>query len=264
MDAPVEHRNRRDPAFVFGRNPADDLVIETLATAPLLSLSLDELAHVLCKPGQTLHRNHDLDLRIGLIRVYINAAISRLQAKVKRSRLMEARKAQQLFARALEALGNVHCPARDELLSAAIGYPVDNSGSPISDTKGLHESSPFEEQCQDLRVQMVRPLLDLERLIERENAKPSKRGERQKRLRSLIESLKDWWISETGKSIAPYVEAKRLDHRSALVLGRKGEFVSLAVALFCQCDRFSESEVIAAITNVHEKFLRRDKLQKNQ
>jgi hypothetical protein len=48
------------------------------------------------------------------------------------------------------------------------------------------------------------------------------------------------------------VHAKKLDHRPALVIGRRGPFIDLARALFCTIDEFTESEVISAVTNVHE------------
>ncbi len=82
-----------------------------------------------------------------------------------------------------------------------------------------------------------------------------KAGERKKRLRTLVEALANWWQSSTGKSLAPYVHAKRRDDGPAIVHGRHGPFLTLAVALFCKVDVFKEFEVMSAVTNVHEKRL---------
>jgi hypothetical protein len=108
-------------------------------------------------------------------------------------------------------------------------------------------------------LELARNVLDLQHAIEKQSLNPAKIGERKKRLRVLVETLASWWVSETGKSIGPYVKAKRLDHGRAFVLGRDGKFLSFAEALFCQLDHFKKSEVIAAVTNVHESFL----VQKN-
>jgi len=88
----------------------------------------------------------------------------------------------------------------------------------------------------------------LGRLMQSENHKSAKRGERKKRLGTLVDLLANWWIAETGRSIAPYVKAKRLDHRSAFVVGRSGPFLSLALAMFGEIDQFKESEIIWAVT----------------
>jgi hypothetical protein len=74
-----------------------------------------------------------------------------------------------------------------------------------------------------------------------------------------LHSLVDWWASVTGKLPAPCVYAKRLTGHPAIVIGRQGDFISLAVALFCEIDQFNESEVISTVTNVHEDYLRRTK-----
>jgi hypothetical protein len=103
--------------------------------------------------------------------------------------------------------------------------------------------------------------MKLKQAIEIETLKPkaAKSGERKKRLRVLVETLADWWKSVTGKSLAPYVHAKRLDHRPAMVIGRSGEFVALAQAVFSELDEFSDSEVISAVTNVYESDLAKRK-----
>jgi hypothetical protein len=119
---------------------------------------------------------------------------------------------------------------------------------------GLDEFNEFGSRCWDAKLKVVPIAQVLSQLIEAEvtKPKPAKSGERKKRLRTLVEGLAVWWRSVTGKSLSPYVHAKRLDHRPALVVGRRGPFIDLAQALFCKIDEFSESEVISAVTNVHE------------
>jgi hypothetical protein len=90
-----------------------------------------------------------------------------------------------------------------------------------------------------------------------QSAKPTKTGERKKHLRTLVESLARWWQSVTGKSIAPYVMAKRRDEDRAIVFGRRGEFLDFARVVLVQLDMFLDSEVVAAVTNAHESQLSR-------
>lgn len=96
------------------------------------------------------------------------------------------------------------------------------------------------------------PCLALESAINAEKNKQTNIGERRKRLRTLVEALADWWQS-TGGSLASTVDANRRDDGPAVVHGRHGSFLKLAVALFCKVDVFKESEVVSAVTNVHEK-----------
>ena len=95
----------------------------------------------------------------------------------------------------------------------------------------------------------------LESAINVEVKKLTKSGEHSKRLRTLVEALASWWSLGGGKSIAPYVKANRRDHGPAVVHGRAGKFLELAVALFCGVDVFKNSEVEAAVTNVYEAKL---------
>jgi hypothetical protein len=88
--------------------------------------------------------------------------------------------------------------------------------------------------------------------IDAETEKFGKGGERAKRLRTLVDALASWWSLGGGRSIAPYVRANRRDDGKAVVHGRAGKFLGLAVALFCGVDVFKNTEVEAAVTNVHE------------
>jgi hypothetical protein len=91
--------------------------------------------------------------------------------------------------------------------------------------------------------------------IDAETEKFGKGGERAERLRTLVEALASWWSMGGGRSIAPYVRANRRDDGKAVVHGRSGKFLELAVALFCDVDVFKVSEVEAAVTNAHERRL---------
>jgi hypothetical protein len=99
-----------------------------------------------------------------------------------------------------------------------------------------------------------RPGVALQSAIKTEEKKQTNAGERRKRLRTLVDALADWWQS-TGGSLASTVDANRRDDGPAVVHGRHGRFLTLAVALFCNVDGFKKSEVEAAVTNVHEKRL---------
>jgi hypothetical protein len=54
----------------------------------------------------------------------------------------------------------------------------------------------------------------------------------------------------------------RLGMADALVIGRRGPFIELAQTLFCKIDEFAASEVISAVTNVHEAQLSAEAKQK--
>lgn len=135
-------------------------------------------------------------------------------------------------------------------------------GSRLDDEKGENELNRFGATCWNVRLGIARPTNLLRVTVEAEAEKPRSRGERQKRLRTLVDGLAKWWMARGGKSIAPYVRANRRDHGSAIVHGRSGGFLSLAVALFCDVDVFKESEVVAAVTNVHEARLAAEKAAK--
>ena len=59
-------------------NMQDDLVIRKLATASIGSLPLDHFGYLLCKDKKPPGKDHILDLRLALIRVYFAAANVRL------------------------------------------------------------------------------------------------------------------------------------------------------------------------------------------
>jgi len=128
-------------------------------------------------------------------------------------------------------------------------------GPPSDDEKGERDLNQFAAACWEIRMDVVRSVQALESVITAEFKKTAERGERRKRLRTLVDALASWWLSAGGKSVAPYVKANRRDADRAVVHGRSGKFLNLAIALFCDVDAFKSSEVEAAVTNVHEERL---------
>jgi len=236
-------------------NMQDNLVIENLATSSIGSLPLDRFGHLFCKDNEPLGEDHILDIRLALIRVYFVAANARLYARASQGQLKSAQAAFTSLTNATNQLDQAK-PPRQRGLQAVFGGPVD-------DPKGFDELNDFGSKCLQVRMDIVPAMMMLSRAIENEKTKsrPGKAGERKKRLRTLVEALANWWRPLTGKSLAPYVQAKRLDDRPALVVGRRGQFVELAQAVFSGIDEFKESEVISAITNVHESQLPKTKKQ---
>jgi hypothetical protein len=227
----------------------DDFVVQALSTAKIGDLPVDQFGRWLCKAGASPRKSHVVALRLALIRVYFTAANVRLYARATQAQLKLAQAALTSLLNATEQLGEVR-PLRQRGLQALFGSPMD-------DPKGLDELNDFGSRCSKIKMDIVPTMMDLSRTIEVETAKPkaSTAGERKKRLRTLVEALADWWQPVTGKSIAPYVHAKRLDHRPAFVVGRRGHFIELAQAVFSSIDEFKKSEVISAVTNVHESQL---------
>jgi hypothetical protein len=249
MDTPVEHRQKEAPiGFLFNcPNLQDRLVVERLSKEPLSSLSVDESAGLLRNDGKPQNAENVRALRVALILVYVRAGTVRKEARATKGQIANAQKALNSATKTLKLLERVRVGKQRGLQSAF--------GSAVDDIAGLEETNDFEGACQQIRLEMAPHILNLQRAIEIQKLKRSQVGERKKRLRILTESLAKWWVSEIGTSIAPYVRAKRLDGGKALLLGREGQFLSLAIALFCQTDRFKESEVISAVTSVHKDFL---------
>ena len=245
MDTSFTHDLQNEPrrAIYPGRaNHQDWIVLQKLESAPLLSLRVDEFAHFLCKDGEQPNDDTVPALRLGLITVFDSAATHRLNARVAKAQLNRSRKALSLLTKGLKRLDDV-CPPMQRGLQSAFGSPVD-------DIKGLHELKPLAARCRQIRLAIAPHLLDLDRAIQLEDSKLP--GDRKERLRILIDFLADWWISKTGKSVAPYVVANRRDGDTAIVHGRRGDFLSLAVALFAEVDHFKELEIISAVTNMHK------------
>jgi len=131
-------------------------------------------------------------------------------------------------------------------------------GPPLDDKKGEREQNELASACWKIRMDVAKAGLALQSAIKTEEKKNPKAGERRKRLRTLVDALADWWQS-AGGSLASTVDANRRDGGPAVVHRRRGRFLTLAGALFCKVDVFKETEVVAAVTNVHEKRLARTK-----
>jgi len=230
-------------------NAQDNVVVAKLSTAKIGDLPVDQFCRLLRNDDKSDDEKHIINLRLALIRIYFKAADARRHAKATRDQIKSARMALASLTDAISKLDSVR-PAGQRGLQAVFGSPLD-------DTKGLDEFNEFGSRCWQVQMKVAPIAQALSRLIGAEvtKPKPAKSGDRKRRLRTLVEGLAVWWSSVTGKSLSPYVHAKRLDHRPALVIGRSGPFIDLARAVFCMIDEFAESEVISAVTNVHESQL---------
>ena len=187
------------------------------------------------------------ELRAALVDIYLKAAKERQASKATKDQLKHAKTALSRFGQGLKSLERISTDGRDGLRMLLEGPPLD-------DNKGERELNAFASECWRIRMDFAQTCLALESVINREKNKQSNVGERRKRLRTLVEALADWWQS-MGGSLASTVDANRRDDGPAVVHGRHGSFLKLAVALFCKVDVFKESEVVSAVTNVHERRL---------
>jgi hypothetical protein len=218
-------------------NVKDSLVIQKLTTIAAGELAVDSLV---LSPQQPVS-----ELRLGLIKVYLKAAKERQLSKATKSQLKNAKGALFQLEQALKNLAKA---------STVEGLRMLLEGPPFDDEKGEQELNEFASACWKIKMDVSQPCSALQSAIKTEENKQATAGERRKRLRTLVEALADWWQS-TGGSLASTVDASRRDSGPAVVHGRHGPFLKLAVALFCKIDVFKESEVVSAVTNVHEKRL---------
>jgi len=228
----------RLPDGVLLPNAHDHFAIDKLRSMPVGELPVDQLV-----------RNHPeliRPLREALVEVYIQASTIRQQRSATRSQLRNAKSALLRLGQALNHLGDVSSDGRD-------GLHMLLEGSRLDDKKGENEQNSFAAACWGIRLDIAPSAHALRLAIDAEAKKPIIRGERQKRLRTLVDVLARWWIAGGGKSIAPYVRANRRDDGPAVVHGRSGMFLTLATLLLCNVDAFTPSEVEAAVTNVQER-----------
>jgi hypothetical protein len=228
------------PDFALLPNAHDQFAIDKLRSAPLGGLAVDLLIR---NDPQRMP-----PLRDALVGIYFKAAEMRKLRRATRRQLSNATSALNLLEQAIIRLESVSNDGRDGLRMLV-------EGSPLDDEKGEKELSQFAAGCWKIRLDVASNMLALQGAIGAETKKPSTTGERRKRLRTLLDALASWWLSGGGKSLAPYVRANRRDGDRAIVHGRSGKFLSLAVALLCEVDVFKTSEVEAAVTNVHEARL---------
>jgi hypothetical protein len=225
------------PDFALLPNTHDQLAIEKLRSVPVGELAVDRFM-----------RNNPQMIpvfREAMVGVYFNAAKAREQGKAKKGQLTKAKNALDRLTEVAENLAVVSTDGRDGLYMLLKGPPLD-------DKKGNRELNQLAAACWAIRMDVIRSGIALQSAITAEEKKRTERGERRKRLRTLIDYLASWWLSEGGKSLAPSVKANRRDNDRAIVHGRSGKFLELAIALFHGLDGFKKSEVEAAVTNVHE------------
>jgi hypothetical protein len=227
-------------------NQQDNLIAELLANTEFGNLPVDRFAEVIWKQG-TGSQNRVARLRKELIKVYREAA-KRQSEKASWPQINSAQITLRSLTAAVERLDRIK-PARHRGLQAIFGSPPD-------DHKGVDELNEFAANCWQVKLDLANTAQKLARAIELEKTKPSKSGDRKRRLRHLIEALANWWIAKIRRPLAPYVHAKRGEGEPAFVVGRRGDFIELATSLFSRIDDFKESEVISAVTNVHESRLR--------
>jgi hypothetical protein len=228
------------PDFIFLPNAHDQFAVATLRSAPIGELAIDRLFQ------------DDLQLtpklREALIQVYFNAAQRRELRKATKRQIDHARIADEHLTQAMKHLEATRTEGRDGLGLLLVGPLLD-------DEKGERERNQFGATTQAIRLEIGKIRQALESAINAEVQKSTKSGERSKRLRTLVEAFASWWSLGGERSIAPYVRANRRDHGPAVVHGRSGKFLDLALALFCGVDGFKNSEVEAAVTNVYEAQL---------
>jgi hypothetical protein len=227
----------KTPNFALLPNAHDQLAISKLRSTPAGKLAVDRLVQNDPKMVPVL--------RGALADVYFKAAKARELSRATRRQIGNAKSALTQLMGAVELLESVTSDGRD-------GLRMLLEGSPIDDEKGEREVNQMASACWSIRLDVMRSMLALQSAITAETEKPVKAGERRKRLRTLVDALASWWLSAGGRTLAPYVMANRRDGDSAIVHGRSGKFLSLAIALFCDVDVFKSSEVEAAVTNVHE------------
>jgi hypothetical protein len=226
--------------FLVLRNVHDHLAIDKLRSTPVGALAVDRLVR---DDPQMVPLMRD-----ALVEVYFKAAKARELSRATKRQISNAKSALNSLAQAIEYLERVSTDGRDGLRMLLEGPPLD-------DEKGEREVNQMASACWGIRLDVARSMHTLQSTIVAESKKPVNAGERRKRLRTLVETLASWWLAGGGTSLAPYVKANRRDGGRAIVHGRCGKFLRLAVALFCSVDAFKRSEVEAAVTNVHETRL---------
>jgi hypothetical protein len=189
------------PDFVFLPNAHDQFAVVKLRSAPIGELAIDRL--IQDDPQLTPK------LREALIQVYFNAAQTRELRKATKRQIDHARSADKHLTQAMKHLEATRTEGRD-------GLSLLLAGPPLDDEKGERERNQFGATTQAMRLEIGGIRQALESAINAEVKKPTKSGERSKRLRTLVEALASWWSLGDGRSIAPYVKAtgENMDQQS--------------------------------------------------
>ena len=199
------------PDFALLPNTHDQIAIEKLRSVPVGEFAVDRF----------MRNNPQMipAFRRAMVGVYLNAAKAREQGKATRGQLTNAKSALARLTEAARSLAKVSSDGRDGLRMLV-------EGSPLDDEKGDKELNQIAAVCWGIRIDVIRSAQTLQSAITAEEKKRTERGERRKRLRTLVDSLASWWLSEGGKSLAPYVKANRRDEGQAIVHGRSLEAVA--------------------------------------
>jgi len=223
----VELRMPRDLKLLLATpNPLDATVVAILTEAKHGSLKVDHFSYLLgAKSEKSIEK-----LRDALVRVYCDASRTRSASKASAKQIRMANASRNALARAIQNLAFVK-PLKQRGLKAMFIPPSD-------DPRGNDELNDFARSCSQIRLDAVRLSERLDRVVENEDARPDRVGDRKRRLRTLIDALAMWWLSAIRRP-----------------LHRKGAFLDLACALFCKIDCFRDSEVASALSNVYDSEL---------
>jgi hypothetical protein len=191
---PISVVATQQPAIPLLSNAQDNLVVQKLASTKFGDLPIDRFAELIRKEDGADAQNPIIALRQRLIQVYQEAANLRQSAKASLTQIRSAQAAARSLSAAVECLDHVK-PPRQRGLRAIFGSPLD-------DHKGFDELNIFAATCWQLKLDLAKVGSELERAISVEEKKPSRAGERKKRLRTLVDVLADWWESNVGKTLA--------------------------------------------------------------
>ena len=192
-------------------------------------------------------------LRAALIKVYAVAAETRRSLRATKPQMVEARAASSLIEKSILHLRKVRSAEKRGL--------YDLFGLAPSDPEAKFELGELGLICWHVEIALVGLMKDLHVALKGEFEKRAMRGERRKRLRTLVDALADWWES-LGKSIAPNIDVvRRGDPRTgkkepAYIYSRSGEFLELAKTVFSEIDVFAPKNVETVVTHAYRARLK--------
>jgi hypothetical protein len=219
-------------------NAQDQRVFEQLTEQPLGSLAIDGFA-------QCMSDADPRTLRAALAVVYLRASLARRRTQATKRQIKEVEKALAALEKGYTHLHHAIPPEYTSLYAAA-GFVPEN----LRGNEGLNE---FALTCQKNARKLVLILLELKDALRAETLRPRRRGERKKRLRTIVDELASWWRSLGRKVTVRNVTQSRkvgIGKRKRDVLGHEGEFLDLSRALLTRLDKFNDSEVVATVKTV--------------
>jgi hypothetical protein len=152
-------------------NQQDNLIAETLANTEFGNLPVDRFAEAIWKQGPPA-QNRVARLRKELIEVYREAA-KRQSEKASWPQINSAQITLRSLTAATERLDRIK-PARHRGLKAIFGIAHDH--------KGVDELNEFAANCWQIKLDLENVAQKLARALELEKTKPSKSGDRKRRL----------------------------------------------------------------------------------